>query len=212
MSWSRLAALSQSREDRRQGTAWPSRRTRTEGGSRPIRSDHRGLGSRSRQLSRARDHERRLRRRHARPARDVRAIPQRSALAAMWPPLSPTAIEDSMRMNVDEAERQRRPETTPHAPEPATDAQRDAETAQWEAWLTTRLQEEREFFLSVIGKALGGVVSQAHKDARLELSEEVRKLRIELSNLETTLNELRAVIALEKARVVDLPSPLRRVN
>jgi len=117
-----------------------------------------------------------------------------------------------MRMNVDEAERQRRPETTPHAPEPATDAQRDAETAQWEAWLTTRLQEEREFFLSVIGKALGGVVSQAHKDARLELSEEVRKLRIELSNLETTLNELRAVIALEKARVVDLPSPLRRVN
>src|SRR6516165_9598876 len=32
---------------------------------------------------RARDHERRLRRWHARPARDVRAVPQRSALAAM---------------------------------------------------------------------------------------------------------------------------------
>jgi hypothetical protein len=98
----------------------------------------------------------------------------------------------------------------------STDAQRDAEpAAQWKAWLTAwltaRLQEEREFVLSAAGKALGQVVAQAHKDARLELSEEVRKLRIELCNMETTLNELRAVIALEKARAVDFPNQ-KRIN
>ena len=57
------------------------------------------------------------------------------------------------------------------------------------------------------------IVAKAHENAREELSEEVRKLRIELCETQTTLNELRSVIASEKAQVVDLPSPFtRRVN
>jgi hypothetical protein len=37
-----------------------------------------------------------------------------------------------------------------------TDAQRDAEAvAKWEAWLTTRLREEREFLLTVVREVLG---------------------------------------------------------
>jgi len=86
--------------------------------------------------------------------RDVRAIPHRGALAAM-------------------AERQCRRETikTREPAQDLTDAQRDAEAAaEREAWLTSRLRKEREFVLSVAGKALGEVVGQAHKDARLELS------------------------------------------
>jgi hypothetical protein len=107
-----------------------------------------------------------------------------------------------------------RPAETREPAQDLTDSQRDAEAAaEREAWLTTRLQKEREFVLSVVGKALGEVVGQAHKDARLELSEEVRKLRIELSNLETTLAELRQIVASERAKVVDMPSPLqRRIN
>src|SRR6516164_8012793 len=97
MSWSRLAALGQSRQDRRQGTARPSWRKRTAGGAGASGSNRHRLGNRSRKLSRARDHERRLRRWHARPARDVRAVPQRGGLAlrsnprAIEPFLSPGA-------------------------------------------------------------------------------------------------------------------------
>ena len=43
-----------------------------------------------------------------------------------------------------------------------------------------------------------------------ELEDEVRRLRIELSNLETTLAELRSVIASERAQVIDLPAWLSR--
>ena len=60
-------------------------------------------------------------------------------------------------------------------------------------------------------RGAGQIVAKAHENAREELSEEVRKLRIELCETHTTLNELRSVIASDKARVVDLPSPLRRV-
>ena len=43
----------------------------------------------------------------------------------------------------------------------------------------------------------------ARKEARDELSEELRKLRIELAEAQTTLAELRQVLASERAKVVD---------
>jgi hypothetical protein len=44
------------------------------------------------------------------------------------------------------------------------------------------------------------------------LAEEVKSLRIEVTALEETIEQLRSIIKSEKAKVIDLPNPLRRAN
>jgi hypothetical protein len=55
-------------------------------------------------------------------------------------------------------------------------------------------------------EAIGRVIAQERKEHKRELEDEVCWLRIELSNLETTLAELRSIIASEPATVIDMPS------
>jgi hypothetical protein len=51
------------------------------------------------------------------------------------------------------------------------------------------------------------------RGSKVATSEEVRKLKIELAEMQTTLAELRQVLASERAKVLDKPAPLqRRVN
>ena len=44
------------------------------------------------------------------------------------------------------------------------------------------------------------------------LAEEVKSLRIEITALQAVIDELRAVIRAESAKVIDLPNPMRRAN
>jgi hypothetical protein len=44
------------------------------------------------------------------------------------------------------------------------------------------------------------------------LADEVKALRIEVTQLKETIAELRSVIKSEKAKVIDLPNPMRRAN
>jgi hypothetical protein len=97
--------------------------------------------------------------------------------------------------------------------------------ASWNAWFDARLEErlgdERDFMIEAVGTALGETVEdlkdemdQRRKEERQALSDEVRKLRIELCELSTVVSGLRQVLAAERAKVLDLP-PLpsaRRMN
>jgi hypothetical protein len=54
---------------------------------------------------------------------------------------------------------------------------------------------------------------EERNDAKAELVEETRRLRIELAELQTVVGELRQALAHERGKPLDLPSPLsRRVN
>ena len=44
------------------------------------------------------------------------------------------------------------------------------------------------------------------------LAEEVKSLRLEITQLQETLEELRKLMKAEGAKVIDLPNPLRRAN
>jgi hypothetical protein len=89
----------------------------------------------------------------------------------------------------------------------------------WETWVQARiadaLVEERrtliETLVAIVGDALGQSLSRERKHHRRDLEAEVRQLRIELCNLESTLAELRTVLAADKAKVIELPN-FRRVN
>ena|SRR5215472_17668858 len=60
------------------------------------------------------------------------------------------------------------------------------------------------------GEEIRKMLDHDRQEAKSDLETSVRALRIEIAALETTLTELRSLVASERARVVDLPgSPLR---
>jgi hypothetical protein len=85
--------------------------------------------------------------------------------------------------------------------------------------LAEMVAAERAFVLETVGQAIGEMLAEEHKLAKEALSGEVRLLRIELTNLEATVAELRTVIANEAKRgeaqrnddTADVPQlPVRR--
>jgi hypothetical protein len=57
---------------------------------------------------------------------------------------------------------------------------------------------------------LGEGLGEQHKEAKRALADKVRQLRIELTELQTTLTEFQRVLAADKTKVIDLPPILRR--
>ena len=49
-------------------------------------------------------------------------------------------------------------------------------------------------------------------DAHDHLADEVKALGIEVTQLQETIEQLRSIIKSEKAKVIDLPNPMRRAN
>jgi|RhiMethySRZTD1v2_1073278.scaffolds.fasta_scaffold1656579_1 hypothetical protein len=88
----------------------------------------------------------------------------------------------------------------------------------WDAWnrrcdarIQSALADQQKFLLTVVGEALGKHVAKERKAMKRELAEEVRLLRIELAEAQTTISELRSVLAAERNAPIDLPAlPTRR--
>jgi hypothetical protein len=108
-------------------------------------------------------------------------------------------------------------------PEPEQDPEPwprlDTAPVDWPAWISAQidaaLAAERETLLAIMAQSIGTTLRRSltkeRREQKAELEDEVRSLRIELTNLESTLAELRTVIASERARVIDLPAlQLRR--
>src|SRR5262245_44520601 len=71
----------------------------------------------------------------------------------------------------------------------------------WERWLRERLDEERKFMLEVVAQALGEALGKARQNSRNELADEVRRLRLELCEAQTTLAELRQILTAERGKL-----------
>ena len=94
-------------------------------------------------------------------------------------------------------------------PEPAPREQTlDTLPIDWARVIDVRLADERKFLIEVMGEALGEALAEARKQSKDELTDEVRSLKIELANLDSTIAELRRALADERGRAVDLPNPL----
>ena len=82
----------------------------------------------------------------------------------------------------------------------------------WNAWcdqkIANALAAERQAVVQMIAEEM----SDALAETRNDLAAEAKELRLEVEALRATLEELRAVINSEKAKVIDLPSPLWRAN
>jgi hypothetical protein len=84
--------------------------------------------------------------------------------------------------------------------------------AGWEAWLRDRLDAERAFVLECVGTALGEALRKERAVAKCELTSEVRSLRIELTEANEVIGELRKAIAAGKrsGEIIDLQPVARR--
>ncbi|WP_027528045.1 hypothetical protein [Bradyrhizobium sp. Ec3.3] len=84
--------------------------------------------------------------------------------------------------------------------------------AGWNTWAESKianaLAKERAVVLEAIAEEINNAVTEAHD----HLAGEVKSLRIECTQLQETITELRSIIKSEKAKVIDLPNLLRKAN
>jgi hypothetical protein len=85
----------------------------------------------------------------------------------------------------------------------------------WDGWnnwadqkIARALAVEREAVLTAVAEE----ISDEREAMEGQLAEEVRSLRIEITALQAVIDELRAVILAESAKVIDLPNLMRRAN
>ena len=71
--------------------------------------------------------------------------------------------------------------------------------------IRAEVEAERQFMIEVVAEAL----DKERQAVKNDLADEVRCLKLELTEMQTTLTELRAVLAAERSRTIDLPDPLR---
>ena len=93
---------------------------------------------------------------------------------------------------------------------------REPDWSAWNRWADARIQaaliEQQEFLLTIVAEAMGEYVAKECKAVKRELGDEVRQLRIEAVEAQTTISELRAILAAERD-AIEMRSPLRaRVN
>src|SRR5262245_55128114 len=87
----------------------------------------------------------------------------------------------------------------------------------WNRWCDSRIQtaliKQQKFIFEVIAESLAQYVGAQRQEAKRELADEVRQLRIELDQAQTLISELRSILAADRSTPIDIPSPLRpRLN
>jgi hypothetical protein len=84
----------------------------------------------------------------------------------------------------------------------------------WNEWCDTRIQAaldgERDALASGFGQAIAKMLADERKDVMRKVRDEIRDLKIEIAKLGSEAAELRAALAVDRSKVVDLPA--RRVN
>lgn len=131
---------------------------------------------------------------------------------AYVPPAEPLLVRKRHDPPPEERER-------PRMTEGEMRRQRQAAAAQhsdsWNRWLDARLEErltaERATICEIIAGSLAEVVGRAVEKERGNFYAQVRELKEQTIKLETALEHLRGLLALEQSRTLDLPAlPTRR--
>jgi hypothetical protein len=104
------------------------------------------------------------------------------------------------------------PEPDPSPPRRKLDTRGERNWDGWNNWadrkIATALAKEREAVLTAVAEE----ISNEREAMQGQLAEEVKSLRIEITALQAVIDELRAVILAESAKVIDLPNLMRRAN
>ncbi len=79
----------------------------------------------------------------------------------------------------------------------------------WESWLAARLATERQLVLDAVGEAIGQLL-EGERKATTVLANELHDVKLEAAKLGNEVATLREALAVERAAVLDLPSPLSR--
>lgn len=92
-----------------------------------------------------------------------------------------------------------------------------ADWSAWNAWADERIQSaldrERAALVEGLGEGLAQLLADERKSTMAAVRDQVRELKVEATSLRAEILELRTLLALERGKVVDMPSPLRsRVN
>ena len=81
----------------------------------------------------------------------------------------------------------------------------------YEGRINERLAQERERSVELLSQVIGESWRRQRRENKRELNDELRSVKIEICNLETTLAELRTVVSAERSdKIINLPA--RRVN
>jgi len=88
----------------------------------------------------------------------------------------------------------------PPAPQPVRREHKlDTAPIDWDARIAAAVAQERKYLLDVLGGVLTELMQREHANAKGDLADEVRSLRLELTELATTVAELRRTLATERA-------------
>jgi hypothetical protein len=82
-----------------------------------------------------------------------------------------------------------------------------------DARIAAAIKAEREVVVTTLGEEIGRSCRDERKRAKSELADEVRTLRIELTEAQTVVAELRRLLAADRCEPLDLPAlPRRELN
>jgi hypothetical protein len=62
------------------------------------------------------------------------------------------------------------------------------------------------------GEAVGNLLDKQYDRIKSEIEDSMKARRIEIAALQQVVSELRGLINADSAKLVDIPSPLRRTN
>ena len=88
-----------------------------------------------------------------------------------------------------------------------------ADWSAWNAWADERIQSaldrERAALVEGLGEGLAQLLADERESTMAAVRDQVRELKVEATSLRAEILELRTLLALERGKVVDMPSPLR---
>ena len=146
---------------------------------------------------------------------------EREALASLTPPVSQLTGEPRVesrnerhRRELDEQEREFEYARRELKREEGRHAR--ADWSAWDRWadakIANAIARERRIVVATIGEDSRKAIEMIYED----IAEEVKALRVEITTLQATLDQsfeqLRSMVRADKAKVIDLPNPLRRAN
>jgi hypothetical protein len=98
----------------------------------------------------------------------------------------------------------------------AVDAARAGDWSAWNAWVDSRiadaLDRERDALAEGFGEGIAKLLADERDAMMAAVRDQLRELKIEATSLRSEVIELRAQVAVERGKSVDLPALPRRVN
>lgn len=81
-----------------------------------------------------------------------------------------------------------------------------------DARIAAALAAERQVTIPALRAAVDELLECEREHVKSQMTEQMRRLELQIVRLESALNALQTVLAVERTKAIDLPNPLRSVN